>query len=86
MEGIESGWKHVVLFDRKQRGVLCPRRGRNGWEGHSERLDESWIRKASSSIRFASFGEFLGAAGGRKKGAPVLRTGREEDRWRHRRR
>ena len=41
MEGIESGWKHVVLFDRKQRGVLCPRRGRNGWEGHSERLDES---------------------------------------------
>ena len=67
-----------MLFDRKQRGVLCPRRGRNGWEGHSERLDESWIHKASSSIRFASFGEFLGAAGGRKKGAPVLRTGREE--------
>ena len=35
--------------------------------------------KDSSSIQLAYFGEFLGTAGGRKKkGAPVLRTGREE--------
>ena len=34
--------------------------------------------KASSSIQLAYFGEFLGTAGGRKKGAPVLRAGREE--------
>ena len=34
--------------------------------------------KASSSTQLEYFGEFLSAAGGRKKGAPVLRTGREE--------
>lgn len=55
MEVIESGLKHDVLLDRNQEGVLCLRRGRDGWEVHPERFDESRNHKASSSIRFASF-------------------------------
>ena len=73
-------------FSIENKGILFARRGRGGREGHPERFDESRTDEsrthkassASSWIQFACFGEFLGAVGGRKKGAAILRTGREE--------